>query len=258
MTSSTEDAAGGALPAVAPRLRGLRQRSGLTLEAAARLAGLSPAHLSRLETGHRQPSLPMLLALARIYGTTVSDLLGEVPPERDPIVRGDRMEASASGGWTYWRAGGSGRAMQALRVHVPPRQSPEEDLVRVHPGEEWLYVLDGQLRLVLGEATHILAPGDAAHYDSLTPHRLAAASRGGVDLLFVHTLIQSGAAELCLGDPLPRGVPRSARGNPAATPAGFPGDVPHGPPGAPPGGPPTAGPGTPPGHGIPPTPGGTP
>jgi len=63
------------LHVVAPQLRGLRRRASLTLEAAARAAGLSPAHLSRLETGQRQPSLPMLLALARIYGTTVSELL---------------------------------------------------------------------------------------------------------------------------------------------------------------------------------------
>ncbi|MFS7877285.1 helix-turn-helix domain-containing protein [Streptomyces asiaticus] len=195
------------LPTVAPRLRDLRRRSGLTLEAAAHRVGLSPAHLSRLETGRRQPSLPMLLALARTYGTTVSDLLGEVPAERDPVVRADRMEAQEAGGWTYWQAGGSGRAMQALRLHVPERSAAQEDLVRVHPGEEWLYVLGGRLRLTLGETVHALSAGDAAHFDSLTPHRIAAALPGGVDLLFVHTLLQSGAAELCLGDAARRGRP---------------------------------------------------
>ncbi|MBL1100745.1 helix-turn-helix domain-containing protein [Streptomyces coffeae] len=195
------------LPVVAPRLRELRRRSGLTLEAAARRVGLSPAHLSRLETGRRQPSLPMLLALARTYGTTVSDLLGEAPPERDPIVRADRMEPQEAGGWTYWRAGGSGRAMQALRVHVPERSGAQDTLVRVHPGEEWLYITRGRLRLALGEAVHVLAEGDSAHFDSLTPHRIAAASPGGTDLLFVHTLLQSGAAEVCLGDAARGGRP---------------------------------------------------
>ncbi|MFI7102693.1 helix-turn-helix domain-containing protein [Streptomyces sp. NPDC050161] len=198
----TSEAAAAELPTVAPRLRDLRRRSGLTLEAAARRVGLSPAHLSRLETNRRQPSLPMLLALARTYGTTVSDLLGETAPERDPIVRAGRTEPSEAGGWTYWTLGGAGRAMQALRLHVPQRA--QGDLVRVHPGEEWLYVLAGQLRLTLGEAVHLLGPGDAAHFDSLTPHRIAAASQGGADLLFVHTLLQSGAAELCLGDAAPR------------------------------------------------------
>ncbi|MEU6574728.1 XRE family transcriptional regulator [Streptomyces sp. NPDC046805] len=185
------------LPVVAPQLRSLRRRAGLTLEAAARAAGLSPAHLSRLETGQRQPSLPMLLALARIYGTTVSELLGETVADQDAIVRAADMEPTSAGGWKYWQAGASGRGMQALRVHVPYRT--QGDIVRVHPGEEWLYVLKGTLRLRLGDTAHLLEPGDSAHFDSLTPHRLAAEGRDGVELLFVHTLLQSPTAALCLG-----------------------------------------------------------
>ncbi|ELS58121.1 helix-turn-helix domain-containing protein [Streptomyces viridochromogenes] len=186
-----------ALPVVAPQLRALRRRASLTLEAAARAAGLSPAHLSRLETGQRQPSLPMLLALARIYGTTVSELLGETVTDRDAVVHAVDMEPTAAGGWTYWQAGAPGRGMQALRVHVP--YGAQGDIVRVHPGEEWLYVLKGRLRLRLGDTTHRLAPGDSAHFDSLTPHRIAAQDPGGVELLFVHTLLQSPTATLCLG-----------------------------------------------------------
>ncbi|MFE0138024.1 helix-turn-helix domain-containing protein [Streptomyces sp. NPDC059037] len=185
------------LPAVAPQLRDLRRRAALTLEAAARTAGLSPAHLSRLETGQRQPSLPMLLALARTYGTTVSELLGETPADRDAIVRAADMEPTRAGGWTYWQAGAPARGMQALRVHVP--HGAQGDIVRVHPGEEWLYVLKGRLRLRLGDATYTLEPGDSAHFDSLTPHRIAAADHRGADLLFVHTLLQSPATALCLG-----------------------------------------------------------
>lgn len=192
-----ESAAAEALPAVAPQLRALRRRASLTLEAAARAAGLSAAHLSRLETGQRQPSLPMLLALARIYGTTVSELLGETVAERDAIVRAADMEPTKAGGWTYWQAGAPGRGMQALRVHVP--YGSQGDIVRVHPGEEWLYVLQGRLRLRLGDTAQVLAPGDSAHFDSLTPHRIAAADQSGVELLFVHTLLQSPTAALCLG-----------------------------------------------------------
>ncbi|MCP3818282.1 XRE family transcriptional regulator [Streptomyces sp. A3M-1-3] len=193
------------LPAVAPQLRELRRRAALTLEAAAVRAGLSPAHLSRLETGQRQPSLPMLLALARTYGTTVSELLGETLPGRDPVVRGASTEPVEADGWTYWQAGTPGRGMQALRLRVP--YGTQGDLVRVHPGEEWLYVLHGPVRLALGEREHTLAAGDSAHFDSLTPHRIAAAARGGAELLFVHTLLQSGAAELCLGNGASRRTP---------------------------------------------------
>ncbi|MET8957338.1 helix-turn-helix domain-containing protein [Streptomyces sp. NPDC004393] len=192
-----ESGPGEGLPAVAPQLRALRRRASLTLEAAARTAGLSPAHLSRLETGQRQPSLPMLLALARVYSTTVSELLGETVADQDAIVRSPAMEPTRAGGWTYWQAGAPGRGLQALRVHVP--HGTQGDIVRVHPGEEWLYVLKGRLRLRLGDTTHVLEPGDSAHFDSLTPHRLAAADHDGTDLLFVHTLLQSPLTALCLG-----------------------------------------------------------
>ncbi|MCX4997099.1 XRE family transcriptional regulator [Streptomyces longwoodensis] len=203
---STPESPSGAddLTAVAPQLRALRRRAGLTLEAAARSAGLSPAHLSRLETGQRQPSLPMLLALARIYGTTVAELLDESVADRDAVVRAGDMEPTRAGGWTYWQAGAAGRGMQALRVHVP--YGSQGDIVRVHPGEEWLHVLRGRLRLRLGDTAHLLGPGDGAHFDSLTPHRLAAEDPDGVDLLFVHTLLQSPTATLCLG-PTPGEMP---------------------------------------------------
>ncbi|MDI9884757.1 helix-turn-helix domain-containing protein [Streptomyces sp. HNM0645] len=197
-----------ALSSVASQLRDLRKRGGLTVEAAALRLGLSPAHLSRLETGQRQPSLPMLLTLARTYGTTVSDLLGETPPERDPVIRASATGSVGADGWTYRQAGGSRRAMQALRVHVPP--TVRDELVRVHAGEEWLYVLTGRLRLTLGGKEHTLEPGDSAHYDSQTPHRISAVPPGGADLLFVHTLLQSHASDLCVGggDPTSLGTGR--------------------------------------------------
>jgi quercetin dioxygenase-like cupin family protein len=132
----------------------------------------------------------MLLALARTYGTTVAELLGELPPERDAVIRGGRTGTVEADGWTYRPAGGRGRAMQALRVLVP-YGTGQGELVRVHPGEEWLHVISGRLRLGLGDSVHELDAGDSAHFDSLTPHRIAAATRDGVELLFVHTLLQS-------------------------------------------------------------------
>ncbi|CAM5736955.1 XRE family transcriptional regulator [Streptomyces hirsutus] len=102
------------------------------------------------------------------------------------------------GGWTYRQAGSPGRGMQALRVQGPG-PGPRATSCGCHPGEEWLYVLKGRLRLRLGDALHRLAPGDSAHFDSLTPHRIAAEDPDGVELLFVHTLLQSPTAALCLG-----------------------------------------------------------
>lgn len=190
------------MPAVAARLRERRRALGLTLEAAAAGAGMSAGHLSRLETGLRQPSLPVLLTLSRSYGTTVSDLLGEVPSGGSPVVRAAEGEAGRAGGWAYRQAGNPGGAMQALRVRVP--SDTQNSLVRVHPGEEWLHVLSGRLALGLGDAAYVLEPGDSAHFDSLTPHRLSAQGDEAVELLFVHTLLRSPTAQTCLGSGHPR------------------------------------------------------
>ncbi|NLU66857.1 XRE family transcriptional regulator [Streptomyces sp. HNM0574] len=190
-----------AVPSVAPQLRERRRAVGLTLEAAAARTGLSPAHLSRLETGQRQPSLPVLLTLSRSYGTTVSDLLGETPPAASPVVRAGAGETARAGGWTYRPAGNPGRAMQALRVRVP--SDTQNNLVRVHPGEEWLHVLTGRLALDLGESSYVLEPGDSAHFDSMTAHRISAVGSAPAELLFVHTLLRSPASEMCLGDARP-------------------------------------------------------
>ena len=183
------------------RLRERRLSSRLTLEAAAARVGLSPAHLSRLETAKRQPSLPVLLGLSRAYGVPVEVLLGEEavgPPSvvRAPVVRAGQGEPTSAGGWTYHPAGAPGRAMQALRVHIPVRV--QDAVVRVHPGEEWLYVLQGRLLLTLDREEHRLGVGDAAHFDSMRPHRLVAEEQPGVELLFLHTLLQSPTAALCL------------------------------------------------------------
>ena len=188
------------LPGLGARLRERRLSSHLTLEAAAARVGLSPAHLSRLETAKRQPSLPVLLGLSRAYGVPVESLLlgAQVPGAPSPVVRGPAGpttgDEALAGGWTYRPAGAPGRAMQALRVHIPARV--QDDVVRVHPGEEWLYVMHGRLLLALDREEYRLDPGDAAHFDSMRPHRLASIDRPGVDLLFLHTLLQSPTADL--------------------------------------------------------------
>jgi transcriptional regulator with XRE-family HTH domain len=179
------------------RLRDHRRRSGLTLEAAAARVGLSPAHLSRLETENRQPSLPVLLGLSQAYATTVAELLGEEIPVPGAVIRGGSLEEGHAGGWSFRRASAPGRTMQALRLRIPP--AVQDTVVRVHPGEEWLYVMSGRLRLTLGKAAHLLDPGDVAHFDSLVPHRLAAESPEGAELIFVHNLLQSPLNGLCAG-----------------------------------------------------------
>ena len=151
------------------RLRALRQERGLTLEVLAGRTGLSPSALSRLETGARKVSLAHLPALAAGLGVSADDLIAP-PPQRDPRVRGTPTKRN---GITFWPVTdrGPARGLHAFKLRIDAgRRVPPPPPLPVHEGHDWLYVLDGRLRLVLGDADHVLHPGEVVEFSTWTPH----------------------------------------------------------------------------------------
>jgi quercetin dioxygenase-like cupin family protein len=73
--------------------------------------------------------------------------------------------------------------VQAYKMIIPARAEPAVPETKTHEGYEWLYVLDGRLRLVLGDQDLVLTPGEAAEFDTHIPHWLGAAGPGPVELL---------------------------------------------------------------------------
>jgi transcriptional regulator with XRE-family HTH domain len=162
------------------RLRELRRRRGLTLREVADRAGMAVSTLSRLETGARRLSLDHLPALARALDVTVDDLLA-APAPPDPRVR---RAAVRRWGMTVWPLshGTAEDGLQVYKLRIPARRRLPEP--RSHPGHDWLFVLSGRLRLVLGEAEHVLEAGEAAEFDTRTPHAFTALD-GPCELLSV-------------------------------------------------------------------------
>jgi transcriptional regulator with XRE-family HTH domain len=168
------------------RIRGLRAERGWTLDELARRSGVTKSYLSRLEDGDRQPSIATLLSLAGAFGIPMPALFeAQRPEENCSIVRAEEASAREGNGLLYTplTSGALPFNMQPIRVTVSAERTGDE-LYR-HDGEEWLYVLSGRLRLILGEDTHELAPGDAAHFDARMPHRLAALGGRDVELILV-------------------------------------------------------------------------
>jgi transcriptional regulator with XRE-family HTH domain len=147
------------------RLRAIREERGLSLEAVARAAAMSPSSLSRLETGKRRLAVDHLAPLARALETTVDALLAPDPPV-DPRVRRRARTVDGMRILPLHHEGGSGP--RAYHLIVPERGG--EPVPRTHDGHEWLYVLAGRVRLVLGDEDLVLEPGDAAEFSTLTPH----------------------------------------------------------------------------------------
>lgn len=155
-------------------LREERIHAGLTLDQLAKRAELSTAHLSRLESGDRQPSVAALITLSRALGTSVSRLLGEGRGDSPLALFTSDIPSPMINGLAV--AGCSGfpgsSTLEALRISIDPDRIPPA--YARHRGEEWIFVIDGVLRLEYGEDVHILEPGSSAHFEADRPHRLGA------------------------------------------------------------------------------------
>lgn len=167
------------LAAVGPRLRALRQQGATTLAELSATTGISISTLSRLESGQRRATLELLLPLARAHGVPVDDLVG-APPTGDPRVH---LRPVHRYGMTMIpltrRAGG----LQAFKLLIPGAVERPLDEQQTHEGYEWIYVLSGRLRLLLGDQDLVLLPGEAAEFDTRVPHAFGGADAHAVEVL---------------------------------------------------------------------------
>jgi transcriptional regulator with XRE-family HTH domain len=172
---TTDDVAG-----VGPRLREARLRRGMTLAAAHTATGISTSTLSRLESGGRRVTLELLLPLARAYGVALDDLVGGTPTG-DPRVH---LRPVRRGAMTVLPLSQHAGPLQAYKLVLPPaRPGAPPPEPSTHEGYEWVYVLGGRLRLVLGEHDVVMGSGEAAEFDTRTPHWMGSADDRPVELL---------------------------------------------------------------------------
>jgi transcriptional regulator with XRE-family HTH domain len=150
------------------RLRDLRTQRGLTLEEVATRADIDVSTLSRLESGKRRLALDHLPRLAAALSVSTDDLL-RAPAAEDPRVKG---ASHTHDGVTFWPLTHSGPAagLHAFKIRVSARRRTPPGEFPVHDGQDWMYVLSGRLRLILGERDFIIKPGEAVEFSTWTPH----------------------------------------------------------------------------------------
>jgi quercetin dioxygenase-like cupin family protein len=150
------------LQLIGPRLKSWRQKRNLTLDELSELTDISPSTIARALRLELDDLVPRTVPDPRVPGVTkhVGDrTFVELSPEASPT--------------------------QASKMTIPP--SPPGTVIdpRVHDGYEWLYVLSGRLRLVLGEHDLVMGPGEAAEFDTRTPHWVGSAGPGSVEVLAI-------------------------------------------------------------------------
>lgn len=169
----------GVLRAVGPRLRALRKRRGATLAQLSATTGISVSTLSRLESGQRRPTLELLLPLARAHQVPLDELV-DAPATGDPRVHPKPIRRD---GATYLPLTRRPGGLQAYKQIMPEGWPGRELRQQTHEGYEWLYVLSGRLRLLLGEHDVILTAGEVAEFDTHLPHAFGNPGPGPVEVL---------------------------------------------------------------------------
>ena len=155
------------LQAVGPRLRQLRLEREATLGDLAEETGISVSTLSRLESGQRKPTLELLLPLARAHRVALDELV-DAPETGDPRVRSKPVTRHGRTFISLTRRPGG---LQSFKI-VLPVEADGPVTLGTHEGYEWLYVLSGRVRLVLGSRDLVLGPGEVVEFDTRTPHWL--------------------------------------------------------------------------------------
>ena len=153
---------------VRTRLRALRTTLGLSLDDLAARTNLSASTISRIETGRRTISLDVLLPLAKALQVDLDALL-DVRRDDDVVIR---PSANMAGDHTTWMLSRPTAGTIAMKMRLQPTTAGVEQ--RVHPGHDWFFVLDGRVRLLLGERGIVVEAGEAAEFATMTPHALAA------------------------------------------------------------------------------------
>ncbi len=179
---------------VGEHLRAFREKTGLTLQQFAEKVGISPALLSQMENRMMSPSIGMLVQIANAFGTTVSSFIGGKKEGEYSVMRKEdhatvsRVGLKEGGKSPYvyesLGAGKAGRKMEPFLLRLHPMSEPP-GARSVHDGEEFLYVLSGEVEVILGNRSELLKEGDCIYYNSSTPHHVHSAKEEEANVLAV-------------------------------------------------------------------------
>lgn len=169
---------------VGSKIKGLRESKNLSIEEIAERSGLSVEQINSIETDEALPSLGPLIKIARALGVRLgtfmddNDSLGPVvcraeDRERDSSISfsNDAVDARKHMEYHPLAQQKAGRHMEPFIIDIHPTDRLDYQL-SAHEGEEFIYVMEGEIELVYGKEVYTLNQGDTIYYDSIVKHHL--------------------------------------------------------------------------------------
>ena len=174
--------------------KSLRLKKNMSIEDVSKETGISEAIISGIEDHSISPPLGNIISLAKVFQVTVGEFFGDSADSPFCIVRSDDRKTVSrfsstggiSGGYGYESLGHQkqNRQMEPFIVTLTPAKSAQVE-PNQHVGEEFIFVLEGEVNVRLSDHTDILKTGDSIYYDSNLPHVLSCHGDGPATILAV-------------------------------------------------------------------------
>ena len=182
---------------VGSKIRSIRESKGLSLEEVAERSGLSLEQITSIETDQNLPSLGPLIKIARALGVRLGTFMDDNDALGPIVTRAKDHEADKSISFSNDATDArkhmeyhplaqhkAGRHMEPFIIDINPENTPNYQL-SAHEGEEFIYVMEGQIELEYGKEKYLLDEGDSIYYDSIVKHHLHGAPGKSAKILAV-------------------------------------------------------------------------
>ena len=182
---------------IGSKIKGIRESKNITIEEISERSGLSVEQIKSIENDQNLPSLGPLIKIARALGVRLgtflddSDALGPIvcraeDREKDSSISfsNDATDARKHMEYHPLAQQKAGRHMEPFVIDINPEENPEFQL-SAHEGEEFIYVMQGEIEIVYGKDTYKLKEGDSIFYDSIVNHHVHGAPGKAAKILAV-------------------------------------------------------------------------
>ena len=179
--------------AIGSKIRNLREMKNISCEDMAQESGLKPQYLSAIEENQQVPTIGELIKIVRVLGVRVGTILDDFTNDGPVISRASdwkdnpvlRSKEGVGSPMHYFSLSShkQDRHMETYIVNLHHQECEKQ--LSSHEGEEFMYVLEGEIEVRYGREVHILGPGDTIYYDSIVPHLVLPRRQEGAKLLAV-------------------------------------------------------------------------
>lgn len=181
---------------VGSKIKGIRESKNFSIEEISERSGLSVEQITSIENDEHLPSLGPLIKIARALGVRLGTFLDD-SDDLGPVVcraeehlgssisfSNDAADARKNMEYHSLARQKAGRHMEPFIIDIAPNDNPDYNL-SAHEGEEFIYVMEGNVELVYGKETYTLKEGDSIFYDSIVKHHIHGAPGKAAKILAV-------------------------------------------------------------------------